>query len=298
MDLIKAMRTFVAVVEQGSFSSAALQQGIVTSAISRQVTELENHYGCQLLLRSTRSMRLTPEGQYFLAEFEGILARVDQLESGASDRRGEIAGRIRLSSPQHTAQLGLQPALSAFLAAHPGVTLSWLSVNRHVNLVEEGVDLAVRVGELPDSGLVARPLARVVVEFVASPDYLARYGTPAHPRELTQHRCLVDNSNPQLARWRYYEDGVEHHLRVPGTLEVNQGELAAQFGADGVGIAQLPRFMVAPYIDSGQLVTLLHEYRLPPVPVSLVYPANRTTSAPVRALVDHLLNHKPTQAML
>lgn len=298
MDLLNAMRTFVAVVAQRSFSGAARTLGIVNSAVSRQITELEKHYGCQLLVRSTRSMNLTPEGHHFLAEFEAILSRLDQLEQGAIDRRSAIAGRIRISSPLHSAQLGLQPALSHFLSDHPEVSLSWLLVNRQVNLVEEGVDLAIRVGDLPDSGLVARPYATVSIDFVASPDYLARYGAPEHPKSLSQHRCIVDNSNPQLTRWRYQEAGQEHQIRVPGTLEVNQGELAAQFAADGLGIAQLPRFMVAPYLDSGRLVSVLESYRLPPFPISLIYPANRTTSAPVRALVDHLLQHKPESLAL
>ncbi|MBY5991319.1 LysR family transcriptional regulator [Ferrimonas balearica] len=293
MDLLKAMRTYCHVVAHLSFSAAARELGLVTSAVSRQVAELEAHFGCQLLLRTTRAMHLTEEGRYFHREFEQILARVDQLESGASDRQGRIAGHLRITAPQNSAQLGLQKSFSGFLKAQPAVSLSWMMVNRYVNLVEEGVDLAIRVGTLPDSGLVARPFGQLKVMFVASPDYLAQHGTPQHPKELAEHRCLMDSSNRQMGRWRYFEDGEEHQVRVEGPLEVNQGELVAQFAADGLGIAHLPEFMVKTLLDEGQLVPLLTPYSLPSLPISLVYPANRTTSAPLKALLEHLLANRP-----
>ncbi|MBW3139130.1 LysR family transcriptional regulator [Ferrimonas balearica] len=293
MDLVKAIRTFVNVVAHQSFSAAAREQGLVTSAVSRQVAELESHYGCQLLTRSTRTMSLTAEGEYFLAEFKAILARLDQLELGAGDRRNKVSGLIRITSPLHSAQLSLQPSLSRFMAKYPEVSLSWLLANRSVNLLEEGVDLAIRVGELPDSSLVARRFTTVSVVFVASPDYLARHGTPDHPRALVHHRCLVDNSNPQLARWRYQEGGREHQIRVPATVEVNKGDLAGQFAADGHGIAQLPQFMVQQYLAEGRLVPILQAYALTPQPVSLVYPANRTNSVAVQALIEHLMADRP-----
>ncbi|WP_081879089.1 LysR family transcriptional regulator, partial [Photobacterium sanctipauli] len=200
IDLIKAMRTFLAVVEHNSFSAASRQLNIVTSAVSRQVSDLEKHFGCQLLYRTTRAMHLTAEGQYYGEEFKAVIAKLDALEVGAYERQHRIAGHLRLTAPANSGKLGVQVQISEFLKKHPDVTLSWLLVNRYVNLVEEGVDLAVRVGELADSSLVARKIDQEEILFVASPAILEQYGTPTHPKAFAALPCIVDGSNRQPSK--------------------------------------------------------------------------------------------------
>ncbi len=292
IDLIKAMRTFIVVVEQQSFSAASQQLNLVTSAVSRQVSDLEKHYDCQLLYRTTRSMNLTAEGEFYLEQFRDLLTRLDSLESITHARQHRITGRLRITMPMNAYQLGLQEQFAQFTAQFPGVKLSLLLLNRFVNLVEEGIDLAIRVGELEDSTLVARRFGRLDIMFVASPDYLAANGTPAHPKQLRDHDCLIDSSTDQPRRWRYQEDGRPRQVSVDGRIDVNSGGLIATFAAGGHGIAQLPGFLAQPYLDTGELVPILQAFQLPSIPVSLVYPGNRSTNAALKALVQHLLDNR------
>ncbi len=294
MDLITAMRTFLVVVEQGSFTAASQSLNLVTSAVSRQVSDLEKHFGCQLLYRTTRAMHLTAEGGFYLEEFRDLLQRLDALEQLTSERQAKVSGHLRMTAPMNMGRLGIQNVVSGFLKQHPDVKLSWMLVNRYVNLVEEGIDLAIRVGELPDSSLIARPFSKLQIYFVASPEYLAQHGTPGHPEELVDHQCIMDSSNRIPGRWRYFADNSEQQISVNAAVEVNQGALVADFAAAGHGVALLPDFLVQDYLDSGVLVSILEPYRLPPVPVSLVYPANRIASPALKALVEYLLENRPS----
>ena len=283
------MQTFVVVVEHLSFSAASRQLDIVTSAVSRQVSDLEEHFNCQLLYRTTRAMHLTSEGQYYLEQFQDILMRVNDLELNAHERQNTLAGHLRITSPFSAERLGIQVKISEFLKENPEVKLSWLSMNRYVDLVEEGVDLAVRVGELADSSFIARPFTKQSILFVASPSYLLEKGTPQHPQELKQHQCILDSSSRQPGRWRYHDAGKERQVTVNSSIEVNQGDLVAQFSATGHGVAVLPEFLVQTYLDKGELISILQEFQYPAIPVSLVYPANRLINPALKALVNYLL---------
>lgn len=293
IDLIKAMRTFLVVVDHQSFTAASQTLNLVTSAVSRQVSDLEKHFDCQLLYRTTRAMHLTAEGQFYLEQFKDVLERLDSLEMLTSERQQKVTGHLRMTTPINIGRLGIQKKVSDFLSLHPDVTLSWMLVNRFVNLVEEGVDLAIRVGDLPDSSLIARQFTTLSVHFVASPDYLLQHGTPKHPEELASHQCVLDSSIRTPRRWRYNTNKGEQQVSVQGTIEVNQGGLVAEFAAAGHGVALLPEFLVQEYVDRGELVHILSEYQLPKVPVSLVYPANRMASPALKSLVDYLLEYRP-----
>ncbi|MGF1681820.1 LysR substrate-binding domain-containing protein [Photobacterium minamisatsumaniensis] len=293
IDLFKAMRTFLTVVECNSFSVASRQLNIVTSAVSRQVSDLEKHFNCQLLYRTTRAMNLTAEGQYYLDEFKAVIAKLDALEAGAYERQQRIAGHLRLTAPANSGRLGVQKQISEFLNQHPDVTLSWLLVNRYVNLVEEGVDIAVRVGELADSSLVARKIDRMEILFVASPALIQQHGLPSDPKDFMTLPCIADSSNRQPGKWKYLDNRKEHQISINTVLEVNQGDLVAEFATLGHGFAQLPRFIVQPYLDSGQLVTVLNDFCLEALPVSLVYPANRLANPVIKAFTQHVINSSP-----
>ncbi len=293
IDLVKAMRTFLVVAKAQSFSKASDKLNIVVSAVSRQVSDLEEHYDCQLLYRTTRAMHLTAEGLFYLEQFKELINRLDALENKADRNKQCMSGQVRITAPPDADHLGITRLLSKFVKKYPDVKVSCTLVNRFVNLVEEGIDLAIRVGELPDSGLVARRFTELNILYVASPKYLDAHGTPNHPKELTQHNCVIDSSIQQPSRWRYLENNKERHVNVGGPLEVNDGKIAAEFSAAGHGIAFLPDFLVQKYLDKGKLAPILESFEMPSVPVSLVYPANRLKSPALSELVDFLLDNKP-----
>lgn len=296
MDVIRSIKTFRAVVEEKSFSKAANRLGVVVSAVSRQVSELEHHFGCQLLYRTTRSMHLTAEGEYYLEQFEEVVDRLQRLETRAQVNQTEMVGQLRITAPPDAEELGITRSVSKFAATHPNVKLNLLLVNRYVNLAQEGIDLAVRVHELSDSRLIARHYTDLNILFVASPEYLEKHGIPKHPRLLGEHKCVLDNSIRSPSRWRYFENGDEHHIVVSGQLEVNDGKITADYAAKGNGIAFLPDFLVKSYLDRGELVPILSEFVSPPVPVSLVYPANRLKNPVLTEFVKHLLASAPSNS--
>lgn len=237
-------------------------------------------------------MHLTAEGSYYLDQFKDVLLRLDELETSANERQQRIAGHIRITAPYNSGKLGAVGILSDFLKQYPEVKLSWMLVNRYVNIVEEGFDLAIRVGELADSSLIGRKIDEMNILFVASPDFLATHGSPNHPKDLTNMPCILDGSNRQPQKWRYRdENGQEQTVNANSVVEVNQGELVAQFAANGHGIAQLPEFLVKPYLDTGELVPILSQHSLAPIPVSLVYPANRLVNPTLKTLIQYLIDH-------
>lgn len=289
IDLFKSMRTFVMVADKGSFSAAARELDIVTSAVSKQVVDLEAYFATQMLYRTTRAMHLTSEGEYYLEQFKEIIGRIENLEDVAQQREQKISGHITISAPQGSATLGYLDAVSAFIKRHPELRVSWLFVNRFVNMVEEGIDLSIRVGELADSGLIARRYTDVKVHYVASPDYLSRHGEPENPKQLLHHQCIVDSSNRFPKRWRFQHQGQEETVTVNAFIQANDGEVAAKFAADGHGVAYLPTFLMQAYLDRGELQPILRQYEFEAVPVSLVFPANRLMNPALRALIEHLL---------
>jgi DNA-binding transcriptional LysR family regulator len=292
IDLLKAMRTFVIVAEKESFTEASRVLNIVTSAVSKHVSDLEAHFSSQLLYRTTRAMHLTSEGEYYLEQFKDIVARIDSLEDISSERQQRIAGHLCVSAPQGSASLGFLNSTSEFMKLHPEVRISWLFLNRFVNMVEEGIDLSIRIGDLTDSNLIARRYSSINVHFVASPEYIERCGMPEHPKELSKHQCILDSSNRQPGRWRYNEQGGEHNIAVNAFVQANDGEVAAKFAADGHGIANLPTFLMQQYLDSGELVPILREFEFESLPVSLVFPANRLMNPALRALIEFLLDKR------
>lgn len=295
MDLLKSIRTFVMVAEKESFSNASRELNIVTSAVSKQVSDLEAHFSSQLLYRTTRAMHLTGEGQYYLEQFKDIIARIDSLEDIANERQQHLVGHLCISAPQGSTSLGYLQSTSDFIKRHPDVRISWLFLNRFVNMVDEGIDLSIRVGELADSSMIARRYSSVRVHFVASPKYIKEHGLPLHPKELSKHQCILDSSNRLLGRWRYSDNGVEKHISVKAFVQSNDGEIAAKFAIDDHGIAYLPTFLMQEYLSSGELVPILRDFEFEPSPISLIFPANRLMNPALRTLIEFLLENKPKQ---
>ncbi|MEM7208826.1 MAG: LysR family transcriptional regulator [Pseudomonadota bacterium] len=293
MDLFKAINTTLRVVDTGSLSAASRELNIAVSAISRQVSELEKHFDCTLLYRTTRTMKLTPEGEFFVAKFRQILGHVDELQDSLAERRQRVEGKLRITSPQNIGQMGINPHVASFMQKHPKVELSWMMVNRYVNLIEEGFDLAIRAGELDDSTFVSRRYGRFQMEFAASPEYLEKAGLPTHPRELVTHQCLLDSSLAQPGRIRYQENTEQKQVNVSGSFTLNQGHLLADFARLGLGVCHLPDFLLEGAKTRGELVPILEEYWQAPIDIFFVYPASKLTNTVVRAFIDHLLVHQP-----
>ncbi|MGB0834802.1 MAG: LysR family transcriptional regulator [Psychrobium sp.] len=288
IDVVKAMRIFLSVVEEKSFSGASGKLGLATSAISKNVSDLEEYYECKLLHRNTRSMHLTAEGSHFVTEFKDVLAKLDGLKSSVFQRKGVVAGKLTITSPENAQGLAIDAKLSQFLQQYPNVELRWLQQNRRVNIVDEGIDVAIRVGRLQDSDLMVQSVATVDNMVVASPSYLKQHGVPEHPEELAQHQCIIEVANQRPLLWQYCEDETVKTVSVSGTLELDKGETVAYFAAQGQGIARLPSFMMQKYLDSGELIPILSEFSTAPLEVSLVYPKDKLNNPVLTAFIEFM----------
>ncbi|GMR08785.1 MAG: LysR family transcriptional regulator [Gammaproteobacteria bacterium] len=291
IDKFTDFQAFVTVVERGSFTAAAEQIGLAKSMISRRISKLESHLGAKLLNRTTRRLSLTDSGRAFYARAVRILADVEEAEQTVCSQQTELHGRIRIAAPLSFAVGHLTPAITEFLIEYPELHIDLDLNDRQINLVEEGFDLAVRIGQLQDSTLVARRLSMVRRVAVASPDYLVRHGTPGHPSELKQHAGLNYTNMPRHQQWQFVlPDGQTLTPQVSFRLQANNGELLARAAEGGLGIAVLPTFIVYRAITQGRLRAILTDYESPSEGLFAVYPPGRFLSRRVRLFSDYLAN--------
>jgi DNA-binding transcriptional LysR family regulator len=289
MDRFADIETFVSVVDLGSFSAAADRLGTSKSAVSRRVSQLEQRLGARLLNRTTRRLSLTDAGRALHERARRILGDLDEAEAEVADTQSALRGRLKVATPLSFGLLHLRPALEAFLERHPDLEVELDLNDRQVDLVSEGFDLALRIGRLSDSSLVARRISTVRRITVASPAYLARHGTPAHPMELTGHLGLRYSNLPRQEAWSYVAaDGTELRPRVPDRLAANNGEMLADAAERGLGITIQPTFIVHEAVAAGRLQRVLTDWKLVEQGMYLVYPPGRYLSQRVRAFSDHL----------
>lgn len=288
MDRFDAMNVFVRVVEAGSLSAAARAIPMSLTSVSRHLSALENQFGMQLLRRTTRNIALTNEGRLFLERAKSILAELDEVGSLLSAARDEPAGRLRVAAPTLLGRIVIAPLLPGFLARHAAVSVELLLVDRAVNLIEENIHLAIRVGRLPDSALVARKLGDVRMIVCAAPSYLERRGAPCTPDELRRHDCLVFSDQPGPVDWRFKSAGTRHSVRITGRLWANAFDVLAAAAIDGAGIVRAPSWQVAGEIKCGRLQRILQDYETMPAPVNVLFERARRTSSSVRAFLDYL----------
>jgi DNA-binding transcriptional LysR family regulator len=289
MDRLAAMATFVRVVEQGSLSAAARSLPSSLTAVSRQISALEERLGTRLLLRTTRHLALTDDGRLFYERAKAILGEISEVEAALSRERDQPAGRIRISAPTLMGRQLLAPLLAEFLRRHPSLSVDLLLVDREVDMIEEDVQLALRIGHLADSAIVARKLGTVQMVVCGSPAYLARRGTPSVPGDLAHHDCLLFSETPGVAEWRF-ADGTKsgRKIRMAGRLWVNSLEALVTAARDGAGLARAPSWQVARDLAAGSLARLLAEYERPPAPLHLLFQPSRPASRKTRAFVDYL----------
>lgn len=290
MDRLAALGLFERLARLGSFSAAAAACRVKQSTASKWVTALEEELGVQLAVRTTRSVRLTEAGQALAARIPGLLAAWDDLEGEVRARATELRGRLRVSLPVVYGRRYVVPVVARFLAAHPHLALELTLSDRYVSLVDEGFDLAVRVGMPVDASTVGRKIADGRRVLVAAPTYVAARGRPRRPADLVSHECLVHGEPGTPAVWRFApsKGGPTRPVTVRGRASANNSEAVLALCREGVGVALLADWLVADAIAKRDLVALLPRFHAPPAPVYALVPASRHVPAAVRALVDHL----------
>ena len=290
MDRLAAMQVFSQVVESGSFAKAAERLKLSTSATSRHVAELEAHLHTRLLNRTTRRVSLTESGRAFYERCVQLLSELEEAEQEAARAAVVPRGTIRLTTSVNFGVRHLAPAIADFAARHPEVRFDVSLSDRMVDLVEEGFDLAIRIGGPGPENLVARKLGETRVVPCASPAYLAAHGTPQAPEDLERHNCFTYEYVTPRDLWRFRDSsGRERSVRVSGNLHSNNGDLLAEAAARGAGIVFEPAFIVGPEVRAGRLVPLLQDFEPAPIPIYALYPSRKHLSAKVRLFVDFLL---------
>ena len=290
MDSFSDLAFFSVVVKHGSLAAAAQQLGVTPPAVSKRLASIERRLGVRLLHRTTRRIGLTPEGETYLVEGARVLQELETLERTVAGSRAAPKGLLRVSATLGFGRKRVAPALSKFARRFPDVELQLHLTDRPVNLVEQGLDLQVRFGELPDARLTARLLARNRRVLCASPTYLRRAGEPASPRELARHACLfIRESEETFGTWHLKSGTRSEAVKVRGPLAANDGECVLAWALDGHGILMRSMWEAAPMLRSGRLRPVLEDWSLPPADIYVVFPTRAHLSAKTRALVDFLL---------
>jgi DNA-binding transcriptional LysR family regulator len=290
MDRALEMTVFAAVVDAGSFVGAVEGLRMSKAAVSRHVDALEQRLGVRLLHRTTRRLSLTEEGRIFYQRARDVLAALDDAESEVSSRTLEPSGLIRINVPLTFGTMHLAPLWGAFLDLHPQVEMDITLNDRMVDLVDEGYDLAVRIGDLPSSALVSRRLAATRMRLCASPLYLARHGTPTHPHELAQHRMLAYTNWSDRDEWHFDGPDGKVSVRIRARVISNNGDTCCALARQHGGIILQPSFMVHQDLRAGELVELMPDYRASEIGVYAVYPTRKQLPLKVRRLVDYLVD--------
>jgi DNA-binding transcriptional LysR family regulator len=289
MDALASMRTFVAVADAASFVRAAERLGLAKSIVSKQVAALEERLGVRLLNRTTRSLSLTEAGAAYSERVREILAEIDALEASVGDLVLRPRGLLRINAPVSFGMTHLGAALADYTRAFPDVRIDLQLNDRLVDLVEEGFDVAIRIAPHLDSSLVARRLATTRGVLCASPDYLARHGTPRKPEDLREHECLGYTYSSSGDEWRFEGPDGPVAIRLDFRIRANNGDALMAAALAGAGLLLEPRFIVEPHLASGRLVPLLTRLRFTEYGIHAIYPHRKHLSAKVRSFVDFLV---------
>ena len=286
MDRIDAMQAFVAVADLHGFAPAARKLGLSASGVTRLIAALEDRLGARLLQRTTRSVTLTDIGTRYLERARRILADVEEAEGSAEGERTRPSGRLVVSAPVGFGRLHVSPVMSAYLKRYPEVFGELRLADRIVNLVEDGVDLAVRIGHLPDSSLVARHVGEMRRIVVASSDYLGQRGEPDTPEAIASHETIQFGAMTASPDWRFAEDGHEIRVACTPRFTTNSADAAIQYAEQGGGLTRVLAYQAAESVRAGRLKIVLAQFEQPPLPIHIVYPTSRLLSAKVRTFID------------
>ncbi len=283
MDRLDAMQAFVAVADLRGFAPAARRLGLSASAVTRLVAGLEDRLGARLLQRTTRSVTLTDAGARYLERIRRVLTDVEEADGSVQQERTRPSGRLVVSAPIGFGRLHVSPVMSAYLTRFPEVSAELRLSDRMINLVEDGVDLAVRIGHLPDSSLVARHVGEMRRIVVASSDYLREHGEPGTPEAIATHATIQFGAVPD---WRFFRDGRELRLTGVARFVTNSADAAIQYAEQGGGLTRVMAYQAADSLRAGRLRIVLAPFEQPALPIHIVYPTSRLLSAKVRAFID------------
>ena len=280
------MQAFVAVADLRGFAPAARKLRLSPSAVTRLIAALEQHLGARLLQRTTRSVALTDAGTRYLERVRRILADVEEAEGAAEGERSLPQGRLVISAPVGFGRLHVSPIVSAYLKRYRQVSVDLRLSDLVINLVEEGVDVAVRIGHLADSSLVARQVGQMRRILVASPGYIKAQGEPKTPEAVGSHQVIQFGTSAAVADWRFVRDGKEIRIAAAPRLVTNSADAAIQYAVGGGGLTRVLGYQAADAIKRGRLKIVLAKFEQPPLPIHIVYPTSRLLSAKVRAFID------------
>lgn len=292
MDRFQALQVFVAVAEHGGFASAGRSLSMSPPSVTRIISALEDHLGTALFVRTTRSVGLTEAGERFLEDSRRVLAGLAEAEQAAVGSHAAPRGEIRITAPVMFGGMFIAPIIGDYLDRYEHVSADAFFVDRNVNLIDEGLDVAIRIGALPDSSLIATRVGSIRFVVFAAPDYLERHGVPVHPKELKDHR-LIEPSPPGAGpgpHWTFREDGKQFSVRHTTRFRINTIDAIRDQVARGWGISRLRSYQIAPLIAEGRVVPLLEAFEPPPEPIHVIHQEARLTSAKVRSFVDYAVD--------
>ncbi len=284
------MRTFVRVVDAGSFTAVAEQLNTTQPTISRQIAALEDHLGARLLTRTTRALTLTDDGRSFYDHALRAIEALDEAENAVGRRRSKPSGQLRIAAPVVFGRLHIVPRLPAFLSRYPDVTIDLIMSDSFIDLAEQAIDLAIRVGEITDPGLIAKRIGQVRRVTVASPAYLKAKGTPRTPSDLRHHNCIVYSRLSTGNRWIFESVAGPISVDVKGRFRADNSEAVREGVIGGLGIAVIPTFAFTHEISAGKVKILLGKHEPKRLPLNAVYPSRRFLPLKVRAMIDYLAN--------
>jgi DNA-binding transcriptional LysR family regulator len=292
MDTIDGMRTFVAVISEGSFSAAAGRLDMSPQLVSKYVGQLEARLGARLLNRSTRRLSITEAGQAYYERCRYILDEIDEMENAVGEATLKAQGLLRINAPMSFGALHLAKAIADYQRVQPHVSVNLTLDDRTVDIVSEGYDMAIRIGRLSESSLIARKLAPVKLVVCAAPGYFRERGTPTSPEDLKSHECLAYAYYSENDRWRFKaKDGTQHEVRIKGRFSANNGDALRQAAIAGTGLVLQPTFIVGKDIHDNRLQPVLDDYEVEQLAVYAVYPHRQYLSGKVRTFVDFLADY-------
>lgn len=298
MDRLYLMTVYVAVAEEQGFAAGARRLGMSPPAVTRAVAALEERLGVKLLDRTTRHVRVTEAGQRYLDDARRIIAEVDEADDAVAGINAAPRGHLTVTAPMLFGRMYVLPGIVDYLQRYPAMDISTVFVDRVTNLLEEGIDVGIRIGELPDSSMRAVPVGRVRRMIIAAPSYIAKRGAPRTPQELEQHTIVGSSGSSVPPDWRFQHGSATQSLRVKPRLGVNNNDSAIEAVRSGFGIARLLSYQAAALLDAGELVEVLQDYATPAVPIHIVHRDSRQGSTRIRSFVDLMAERLRTDPRL
>jgi DNA-binding transcriptional LysR family regulator len=286
MDRLNLMTVFVAVAEEEGFAGGARRLGMSPPAVTRAIAALEEHLDIKLFNRTTRFVRLTEAGQRYLEDAKHVIAAADEADDAVAGINAEPRGNLVVTAPVQFGRMYVMPGIIDYLERYPKTEVQALLLDRVVNLLEEGVDVGVRIGELPDSSFKALQVGHVRHVVCAAPSYLAKYGTPNTPEELEKHQIILASGVSPSSEWRFTKDGAPFMMRIKPRLAVTSIHAAIDAAVSGFGITRLISYQIAPQLASGELKIVLSEYENKALPIHIVHREGRHASVKIRTFVD------------